>query len=269
MCLKIDLSKQERLKSMPKIKLNIKRPSWDSVKRAYMEINMANPNDENLQRAFRQAIIDNGIWRGIPAKKAEQIANEEVDKIINNNYDDAVWQRYALVGGEPLKEYINHKNFFGRSYNYADYSNTCALQVSYAFNYGGMLLENYISKNKSSLLQGFKNVMLKGADNNNYIAGVINIIRFLETKDVWGKADKPYSPKIMLIKKENIDFYNNEFSKFNKNGVVGMIVSGWDDAEGHITLWDREEKKFLDNSNYLLDARSAVVIKEFYFWELK
>ncbi|MBR2111387.1 MAG: hypothetical protein IJ950_00260 [Helicobacter sp.] len=67
---------------------------------------------------------------------------------------------------------------------------------------------------------------------------------------------------------ENIIFYNSKFSKFSKNGVVAMIISGWSDANGHITLWNGKDKKFLDNSNYLLDSRDTVIVKKLYFWEL-
>lgn len=233
---------------MPKIKLNIKRPSWESVKKAYMEINMANQNDENLQRIFRQAIIDNGVWRGIPAKKAEQIANEEIDKITNNNYDDFVWQRYALVGGEPLKEYINHKNFFGRSYKYADYSNTCALQVSYALNYGGMLLHTKIKKGEYKSMQGHSKEYL-------YILGADYMGRFLEAK--WGKAEISVTAtddgKPMVL--EQIK---------DKNGIV--VMKGY---YSHTTLWNG--KNFVDVENdragnyYLTDIGTA----KLGFWELK
>lgn len=72
----------------------------------------------------------------------------------------------------------------------------------------------------------------------------------------------------MRTKQENIIFCSNEFSKFSKSGVVAMIISGWGDANGHITLWSGKDKKFLDNSNYLLDSRDTVIVKKLYFWEL-
>lgn len=50
--------------------------------------------------------------------------------------------------------------------------------------------------------------------------------------------------------------------------MVAMIISGWSDANGHITLWNGKDKKFLDNSNYLLDSRDTVIVKKLYFWEL-
>lgn len=109
--------------------IKCKRPDFDDVKKAYDTINMANPKDASLQQAFKQAIIDNGVWRGISSKVAEQKAQEILTQIQNGNYDDSVWQRYALVGGTPLSEYINHKNFFGKSPDYANYSNCFASEL--------------------------------------------------------------------------------------------------------------------------------------------
>lgn len=45
-----------------------------------------------------------------------------------------------------------------------------------------------------------------------------------------------------------------------------MIISGWSNATGHITLWDGEQKEFLDHSNYWL--QSDCTVEELYFWEL-
>jgi|GEM_PF-2833120 len=241
--------------------IKCKRPNWESVREAYNKINTANPNDKNLQEIFKQAIIDKGKWYGFSQKAAEQTAKEVIEQIINNNYDDSIWQRYALVGGTPLSEYISHKNFFDKSPNYADYSNTCALQVSYALNYGGMPLHTEIKVKEYNSMYGKDKEYL-------YITRVINTINFLHSKSVWGNADEPYNPKSMQTKQENIDFYNNEFSKFDKSGVVAMIINGWDNANGHITLWNGKKKQFIDNTNYLLDKRDWVVIEKLYFWEL-
>lgn len=56
--------------------IKCKRADFDDVKKAYDIINMANPNDMNLQEIFRKAIIDNGVWRGISSKAAGQKAQE-------------------------------------------------------------------------------------------------------------------------------------------------------------------------------------------------
>ena len=157
------------------------------------------------------------------------------------------------------------------------YINTCAFKLSYALNYGGMPLNNYMSRQQiTSRPIAFQNALILGDKaNNNYFMRVKEIRQFLQLKSVWGNADEPYNPKIMKTKQENIDFYNNEFSKFDKSGVVAMIISGWSDAGGHITLWDGANelnKVFLDYdenlyNNYLLYGNA--IVTELYFWELK
>ena len=124
--------------------IKIQRPSFKEVRKEYDKINTANPNDENLQETFRQGIVDNGIWRGKTEKVSKNTAENIIQSIKNEQYDDNVWQRYALVGGKPLSEYINYKDFFRFGYVYQDYGNTCALQVSYALNYGGVPLHTEI-----------------------------------------------------------------------------------------------------------------------------
>ena len=79
--------------------IKIQRPSFKEVRKEYDKINTANPNDENLQEAFRQGIVDNGIWRGKTEKVSKNTAENIIQSIKNEQYDDNVWQRYALVGG--------------------------------------------------------------------------------------------------------------------------------------------------------------------------
>jgi len=163
--------------------INIKRPCWDSVKKAYNEINEANPNDKSLQEKFKQGIIAEGKYRGKSEAFSINIAENVIRNIQNGLYNDKVWQRYALVGGYigkqggifgVLGEYIRHKDFFGKSPNYADFSNTCALQISYALNYGGMPIKNKIEYKEYNSNYG-----------NNlehiYITGVVSIINFLQS----------------------------------------------------------------------------------------
>lgn len=68
---------------------------------------------------------------------------------------------------------------------------------------------------------------------------------------------------------ENESFFYNELLTFNKNGLVAMKISGWNNAKGHITLWNGRENHFMDHSNYLLDERSNVIVTEFRLWVLK
>ena len=227
--------------------IKCKRPNFDDVKKAYDTINMANPNDMNLQETFRQAIIDNGVWRGISSKAAEQKAQEILTQIQNDSYDDSVWQRYALVGGTPLSEYINHKNFFGRSPDYADYSNTCALRVSYALNYGGMPLHTEIKPKEYKSMYGKGKQYL-------YILGADYMGRFLNDK--WGKAE------ISITATDEGKYAVLEQIK-NKKGIV--VMKGF---YSHTTLWN--ESNFVDvvngvaNNYYLTNIGTA----KLEFWEL-
>ncbi|RDU59296.1 type VI secretion system amidase effector protein Tae4 [Helicobacter sp. MIT 14-3879] len=169
--------------------------------------------------------------------------------------------RYEMVSKALLKAHQS---------GLSGYQNTCALQVSYALNKSQMFIEQYLAREVKKQPQGIEdNSIALGDDGHNYIIiiRVETLNKFLMLQNVWGNADESYNPKRMQTKQENINFYNNEFSKFSKNGVVAMIISGWSDASGHITLWDGEEKEFLDNSNYLMQL--DCIVKELYFWELK
>lgn len=249
--------------------IKCKRADFDDVKKAYDVINMANPNDMNLQETFRKAIIDNGVWRGISSKAAGQKAQEILTQIQNDSYDDSVWQRYALVGGTPLSEYINHKNFFGRSSGYADYSNTCALQVSYALNYGGMPLHTEIKPKEYKSMYGKDKQYL-------YILGADYMGRFLQDK--WGKAEisgtlhNNLDRQTMLTKlKGQKGIATMRGNHFVNNTLVGSF--------SHTTLWNLDE--FVDvqnktNINYLDEEMQRklyhntkfYLAQTFSFWEL-
>ena len=163
--------------------IEYRRPSWESMRKAYDTINTADPKCEELQKIFKQAIISKGRWYGCSQEEIEQATKEAMEQIIGDNDDDdnydRVWQRYTLVGGQPLSEYISYKNFFHKSPNYADYSNTCALRVSYALNYGGMPLYTEIKVREYNSLYGNKEYL--------YILGADYMGRYLNDK--WGKAE--------------------------------------------------------------------------------
>lgn len=165
---------------------------------------------------------------------------------IHNIGDTAA--KYKLIGGPAEAEYKRAPKI---------YENACALRLSYALNYGGMP----INKNKRPT-GGTK---LIGADNNLYYTGVYTVRDFLVLN--WGTSDKPYKPyKVMSSKTENSKLAS-DLTSLNKKGVICMKVTGWDDAAGHITLWDGTG--FSDGTNYLLDPRSNVIVTELQFWELK
>ena len=211
--------------------IKCKRADFDDVKKAYDIINMANPNDMNLQETFRKAIID----------------------------------------GTPLSEYINYKNFFNIPYKrpYPNYSNTCALQVSYALNYGKMPLHTLIKEREYNALYDTNREYL-------YILGADYIGRFLQDK--WGKAEisqtlhNNIDRQTMLIKlKGQKGIATMRGNHFINNTLVGSF--------SHATLWN--EKEFVDvqnktNDNWLLeligyDKENNLHIyrsQTFNFWEL-
>lgn len=155
--------------------------------------------------------------------------------------------KYKLIGGPAEKEFNRAPNV---------YENACALRLSYALNHGGMPIKD----NK----QPSGGTSLKGADGNIYYTGIYTVRDFLALN--WGKADKPYTLKVMSTKQQNSDLYD-ELTKFKKKGVVYMKVTGWRDAAGHVTLWTGSD--FADGSDYLRDTRDFVIVTEFQFWELK
>ncbi|WP_246058999.1 type VI secretion system amidase effector protein Tae4 [Campylobacter troglodytis] len=155
--------------------------------------------------------------------------------------------KYELVGGEPYDKFDKFPTI---------YEDTCALRMSYALNYGGMPLIKPTPNTKTYIVK----------DNKIYVLGSQDIRDFLYVK--W-KYEKPYNPKSMSLKAENIAFYD-ELMQFDKNGIVVMRIMGWGaNAYGHTTLWNGKEGKFVDNSNFLLDIRDTVIVTQFYFWELK
>ncbi|BAM13246.1 hypothetical protein HCN_p07 (plasmid) [Helicobacter cinaedi PAGU611] len=250
--------------------IECRRPSFKEVRKEYDKINTANPNDENLQEAFRQGIVDNGIWRGKTEKISKNTAENIIQSIKDGQYDDNVWQRYALVGGKPLSEYINYKDFFRFGYVYQDYSNTCAMQVSYALNYGGMPLHTEIKAKEYNSMYGRGEKYL-------YILGADYIGRYLNDK--WGKAEVAIEPK------------SNDERKLTFNNLQGntgiAVIKGrhfinqkFSSNFSHTTLWNTND--FVDvqnktNYNYLLeliwnDSFGNTHIyhsSNFQFWELK
>ena len=131
-----------------------------------------------------------------------------------------------MVGGQPLKEYINYKNFFGKSQNYPNFSNTCALQVSYALNFGGMPLHKYIKEKEYNSIYGHNRDCL-------YILGANYMKEFLKAK--WKEAE---------VNMSATDESKNEVLQqiLNKKGIVAMKGD-----YSHTTLWSG--KNFVDVEN--------------------
>ncbi|TLD80355.1 hypothetical protein LS70_009245 [Helicobacter sp. MIT 11-5569] len=203
-----------------------------------------------------------------------------------------IYPRYALVGKQPLGEYVRFK--IDRHYNgewrknpnevYQDFSNTCALRVSYALNYGGIPI-----KDLCYLPSG----ALKGEDGHLYYTGVPRIKELLKNNWNKGKRIKPFSerinykefykvfydkkeeylniindPKLLQkVRKANQDFFDT-LKSLNQNGIVTMDIDGWGNAGGHTTFFNKESKGFLDDTNYLNDRKMHIFVRELCFWKI-
>lgn len=243
--------------------LIIKRPSWEGVKEAYKHIY------EVGKLAY------NECYKKLKLQGFNDYYAEEQANVCSSQ------ARYNLVGGQAKSEFERDSK---------TYINTCALRVSYAFNYGGMLLNN--KKSKVKLTEGTK---LVGADENIYYTGVSGIKELL--LENW-KRLQPYSEennrdfykifydhkkepfktlvdeerniinrtRVEEIREDNLNFLRI-LKSLEIKGVVTMIIEGWGNAGGHTTLWKGND--FIDETHYLNDKRDFVFVRELCFWELK
>ena len=93
-----------------------------------------------------------------------------------------------------------------------DFKNACPIRMSYVLNYAGIP----VPKVK-------KYLVVSGADARWYMYRSNHMMEFLE--ETFGAADiTAKSPKFS-------DFYG-------KKGVLVIQGNGWDNARGHVTLWD-------------------------------
>lgn len=211
-----------------------------------------------------------------PSWKSVREAYEEINKYYIQGKAQAVFEK---IGGEPYKEFLNNEQIIKKQNidgiaigDIQRYTlNSYALRMSYALNYSYLLGIQYLIKNQklpnNTGKLKFENKRWFGADKNLYYLSIYGIRNFLTLN--WGNSDKPYYLQTFKNKDEVSDFYNNEFSKFDKSGIVVMRIKGFSDAGGHTTLWNGENKKFEDSKiseNYLIGNHNVV---DFQFWELK
>lgn len=165
-----------------------------------------------------------------------------------------LWAAYAEVGyreAGAVYELVGGEAAALRRQKPIDYSNACALRMSRAFNNGGYRIpRGTIIKNKAIY-------RVRGDDGMPYILRVNDMIDFLEFN--WGKPDLVMAPG----KDKDIS---------GKKGLIIVEVSGWNDARGHVVLWNGKETS--DGSDYQrLDSHAyenstASLVKTNY-WELK
>jgi len=129
-----------------------------------------------------------------------------------------------------------HPDLYERCLNdESAYQNTCATRMSYAFNNGGY-----------KITSGEFNDIYSHA---KIFASITGIIKFL--KKQFGASDINFDG--------NINHFKSKIA--GKKGIIILLIK-WDDANGHVTLWDG--KKCVDNTNHFLDTPSDIL-----FWELK
>ncbi|WP_367989724.1 type VI secretion system amidase effector protein Tae4 [Vibrio sp. NTOU-M3] len=151
---------------------------------------------------------------------------------------------YPLVGGHVAKLYESDP---------ISYANACALRMSRGFNYGGFPVPS------GTIIETYPIYRVRGADQKAYILRVKDLIKYIEFN--WGNPEYEMDPTDI-----------SEIS--GKKGVIIISVSGWNDASGHVTLWDGS--KTGDGSSYqdpsYFPSRypdGTVKAKKVMLWELK
>ncbi|RDU60406.1 hypothetical protein CQA53_10890 [Helicobacter didelphidarum] len=219
-----------------------------------------------LEEAIKKQLI---IYK-IKQEYAKEIL-VEIKSTLDNFNQHNVYPRYAKVGGKVLEEYarfiINDIQIRLKyeSERYQNFANSCALQVSYAFNNGKMPIKSLCTLPSNAL---------RGDDGHLYYTGVPKIKELLLRN--W-KQVKPFSKnntkdfyKVFYTDKNIARDENKKFfatlQSLHQNGIITMDIDGWRDAGGHTTLWDKEMGGFLDETNYLNDE--TIVVRELCFWKI-
>jgi hypothetical protein len=114
-------------------------------------------------------------------------------------------------------------------------TNTCVIRISKAFNYAGDA--KYAIPRRDKLLT------VKGADKKNYAIRVAEFIGFLRHQ--YGAPNVVRSGQNIAV-----DAFKD------KRGIVAWHVSGWNDATGHFTLWDRDKGLYEGGHEYFKMPRS-------------
>ena len=241
-----------------------KRPSFESVERAYREITREGASEfiekynEILER-YRNGEI------------TQEVAKQEITSLRLIMAE----ARYAKVDDVLLRFYRSDKQ---------NLSNTCATRISYALNHSTISLNEVASK--KDLPSGLWDI--KGKYYYISVDGIINALSV-----AWGKPkklDDNLKQSIlqglsedfyieMTNKQQNIALFNDLVS-FKRKGIVAMRMQH--NSLRHTTLWngsnfvDVEMNKEIDiplylfGYDYLNDPNNDYPhIVQFYFWELK
>ncbi len=270
--------------------LTIERPSFLFFKKAYKEI-FELQGDSNLMSKLGEAMKKQLKIYNTRQEHANEVL-EKVKSTLDRLEQSMVYPRYVKVGGKVLEEYarfiiddeLNESGYKSHAQRYQNFGNSCALQVSYAFNYGKMPIKRLCTLPTNAL---------SGDDGHLYYTGVPKIKELLLKN--W-KQLKPYS------KNNNKDFYKvfyadksqyksistnpilrqkvrNENQKFfttlktlKQNGIITMVIDGFGNAVGHTTFFDSDSEGFLDDyngkHNYLDYKDERIFVRELCFWKI-
>ncbi|MDO7929186.1 type VI secretion system amidase effector protein Tae4 [Pseudomonas sp. KFB-139] len=174
-------------------------------------------------------------------------------KVNRPRYSD-LWEAYAEVGSmesAAVYDLVGGEAAELRRQIPDNYANSCALRMSRAFNYGGYKVpRGTIIKNKSIY-------RVRGSDGLAYILRVNDMIDFLKYN--WGKPDLVMAP-------------GDDALMAGKKGVIVIEADGWEDARGHVVLWNGEVTS--DGSDYHRQdgedwIGSTGVLVKISYWELK
>ena len=243
---------------------NIQRPTWCCMEKGYNTIHQIH------SEAKKQA-------------EQDKLDDIETSKLIAKYV-------FEYIGGNLNEARIEAEIKAKQGKNVETYRNTCATKISFAFNNSEIKIDNKDLK----LVSGTK---WAGKDGLYYYTGVSGIKNLLIEN--WKKKGlKPFSQenkkdfykvfydykkepyftlvdsyaKIINTKRvkeirENNEKFFKTLQGLNKKGIVTMDIDAWNDAGGHTTLWN--ESDFVDDENYLNDAREYVFVRELCFFELK
>lgn len=271
--------------------LAIERPSFVFFKKAYKEIFELQDKNGKFMDKLKEAIKQQLKIYQIKQEYTKEIL-EKIEVRIDELKQYSIYPRYAEVGGKALEEYtrfiiddaLNELGYKLNVQKYQNFANSCALQVSYAFNNGKMPIKSLCALPSNAL---------RGDDGHLYYTGVPKIKELLLRN--W-KQVKPFSKnntkdfyKVFYTNKNQYPFIANdpisrqkvrdENKKFfetlkalKQNGVVTMDIDAWDNAGGHTTFFDGDSGKFLDDCdgehNYLNHHEETIFVRELCFWKI-
>lgn len=157
---------------------------------------------------------------------------------------DALWNNYPykkspedvykLIGGDVLRNFKSDPD---------SYANACACRLSRALNYAGQKI------NPSDSSPGG---YAKGGDSLNYLYRV---------KDMIEAVSKRFGSPDFVLKPRGADV-SSSFK--GKKGIIIFKVKGWNNATGHVTLWNKTE---CGDHCFFTHDNENVQTTEILFWE--